>query len=78
VVVFFGERVLRLLPVGTHDPAKFIKPAELAALLAAHGFAVSGFTGLGPRGVNSKLDFVFGGLPSTLILYMGHATLDSN
>jgi 2-polyprenyl-6-hydroxyphenyl methylase/3-demethylubiquinone-9 3-methyltransferase len=78
VVVFFGERVLRLLPMGTHDPAKFIKPAELAALLTARGFAVSDFTGLGPRGVNRKLDFVFGVLPSTSIIYMGHARLASN
>ena len=78
VVVFFGERIFRILPVGTHDPAKFIKPAELATMLAARGFAVSDFAGLGPRGLNSKLDFVFGVLPSTSIMYMGHATLDSN
>jgi 2-polyprenyl-6-hydroxyphenyl methylase/3-demethylubiquinone-9 3-methyltransferase len=78
VVVFFGERVLRLLPVGTHDPTKFIKPAELATKLTARGFTVSDFAGLGPRGLNSKLDFVFGGLPSTSIMYMGHATLDSH
>lgn len=75
VVVFFGERVFRILPVGTHDPAKFIKPAELAAMLTAHGFTVSGLAGLGPRGLNSKLDFVFGVLPSTSIMYMGHAAL---
>jgi ubiquinone biosynthesis O-methyltransferase len=75
VLVFFGERILRLLPMGTHDPAKFIRPAELAAILAAHGFTVSNFSGLGPRGLNSKLDFVFGVLPSTSVMYMGSATL---
>jgi ubiquinone biosynthesis O-methyltransferase len=73
VVVFFGERVFRILPVGTHDPAKFITPGELAELLKACGFSVSNFIGLGPRGLNRKLDFVFGVLPSTMIMYMGHA-----
>jgi 2-polyprenyl-6-hydroxyphenyl methylase/3-demethylubiquinone-9 3-methyltransferase len=78
VLVFFGERIFRILPIGTHDPAKFIKPAELATMLAARGFTVSDFTGLGPRGLNSKLDFVFGVLPSTSIMYMGPATRNSN
>ena len=78
VLILFGERIFRILPVGTHDPAKFIKPAELAAKLAARGFTVSDFAGLSPHGLNSKLDFVFGALPSTSIMYMGHATLDPN
>ena len=47
-------------------------------MLAARGFTVSDFAGLGPRGLNRKLDFVFGLLPSTSIMYMGQATLDSN
>ena len=29
LVVVFGERIFRILPAGTHDPAKFIKPAKL-------------------------------------------------
>jgi methanethiol S-methyltransferase len=77
VLVFLGERIFRILPLGTHDPAKFIRPTELATLLKAYGFTVSDFTGLGPRGLNRKLDFIFGALPSTLIMYMGHATRDS-
>lgn len=77
VVVFFGERIFRILPVGTHDPAKFIRPAELVTKLRARGFTVSDFAGLGPHGLNSKLDFVFGALPSTSIMYMGHATLNT-
>ena len=75
VVVFFGERIFRILPLGTHDPTKFIKPKELAALLAARGFTISDFVGLGPCGLNRKLDFVFGTLPSTSIMYIGQATL---
>jgi ubiquinone biosynthesis O-methyltransferase len=73
VVVFFGERIFRILPLGTHDHAKFIKPVELTSALRAHGFIVSQFVGLGPKGLNRKLDFVFGTLPSTSIMYMGHA-----
>ena len=33
-----AEYVLRLLPIGTHDYARFITPAELASLLRASGF----------------------------------------
>ena len=78
VLVFLGEHIFRILPVGTHDPAKFIAPAKLASRLKACGFTVSDFTGWGPRGLNSKLDFVFGALPSMMIMYMGHATRDSD
>jgi 2-polyprenyl-6-hydroxyphenyl methylase/3-demethylubiquinone-9 3-methyltransferase len=56
----------------------FIAPAKLATRLKACGFTVSDFTGLGPRGLNRKLDFVFGTLPSTMIMYMGHARRDSD
>jgi len=77
VLVFLGERIFRILPVGTHDSVKFIKPAKLASLLKACSFTVSDFTGLGPRGLNRKLDLVFGALPTTSIMYMGHATLNS-
>jgi 2-polyprenyl-6-hydroxyphenyl methylase/3-demethylubiquinone-9 3-methyltransferase len=78
VVVFFGERIFRILPVGTHDPAMFIRPAKLTTRLKACGFHVSDFTGLGPRGLNRKLDFIFGKLPSTMIMYMGHARRDAD
>jgi ubiquinone biosynthesis O-methyltransferase len=71
VIVFLGERVLRLLPGGTHDPAKFITPNELDALLAARGFGRCNFAGLGPIRFNRKLDFVFGQLPTLSIMYMG-------
>ena len=78
VVVFFGESIFRILPRSTPDPAKFITPEELAALLKTHGFTIPDFTGLGPRGVNRRLDFVFGTLPSTAIMYMGHAALNDS
>ncbi|HUR43556.1 MAG TPA: bifunctional 2-polyprenyl-6-hydroxyphenol methylase/3-demethylubiquinol 3-O-methyltransferase UbiG [Aestuariivirga sp.] len=70
VMIFLGERVLRLLPRGTHDPAKLITPNELEALLMARGFGRCIFAGLGPIGLNRKLDFVFGQLPTLSIMYM--------
>jgi ubiquinone biosynthesis O-methyltransferase len=75
VIVFCGERILRLLPRGTHDPAGFIALAELDQKLAARGFGDRTFKGLGPRGVNRRLDIVFGPLPGKQIMYMGCARL---
>lgn len=72
-VVTVGERVIGLLPRGTHDPAMFIRPGELRARLATNGLAPGRFTGLGPTGINRRGDFTFGRHPGTLIIYMGHA-----
>ena len=41
-----AEYVLRLLPRGTHDYAKFIKPSELAAMCRLAGLSVSSLTGM--------------------------------
>lgn len=41
-----GEYLLRLLPKGTHDYAKFIKPAELAQYARNAGLEVNGFKGM--------------------------------
>ena len=68
-----AEDVLGLLPKGTHDPAKFIRPAELRAALHRAGFVPGDTTGLGPRGVNRRGDLTFGRLPLTAIIYMGYA-----
>ncbi|MEM9853544.1 MAG: bifunctional 2-polyprenyl-6-hydroxyphenol methylase/3-demethylubiquinol 3-O-methyltransferase UbiG [Pseudomonadota bacterium] len=73
-VITAAEDILGLLPKGTHDPAMFIKPGELRDALKAAGLTPHGFTGLGPRGLNRRLDPTFGRLPLTAILYMGHAT----
>jgi 2-polyprenyl-6-hydroxyphenyl methylase/3-demethylubiquinone-9 3-methyltransferase len=73
VVVHLGESALGPLPPGTHDPAKFIKPTELSSKLAQRGFDVGPLVGLGPRGLNRRLDVTFGRLPSVQIMYMGHA-----
>lgn len=73
VLVHLGESALGPLPRGTHDPAKFIKPAELSSKLVQRGFDVGPLVGLGPRGLNRRLDFTFARLPSVQIMYMGHA-----
>ncbi len=73
VVIWGAERVLRLLPRGTHDPKMFIKPAELEEALSRRGFTDIACAGLGPTGLDRKLDFTFGRTPVTMIQYMGVA-----
>jgi len=70
-----AEDILRLLPKGTHDPAMFIKPRELRTAMTNAGLVCGPQTGLGPRGLNSRLDFTFGPLPFRTIIYMGTAWL---
>lgn len=41
-----AERVLRWLPVGTHDWNKFLTPDEIRALLTRNGLKVTGETGV--------------------------------
>jgi 2-polyprenyl-6-hydroxyphenyl methylase/3-demethylubiquinone-9 3-methyltransferase len=41
-----AEYVLRWLPRGTHDWKKFVKPSELARMLAANGLVVRDLTGM--------------------------------
>jgi 2-polyprenyl-6-hydroxyphenyl methylase/3-demethylubiquinone-9 3-methyltransferase len=47
--VFGLERVLRMVPRGTHDWRLFIRPAELDRLLRGVGLAPVELTGLAPR-----------------------------
>ncbi|WP_370401985.1 bifunctional 2-polyprenyl-6-hydroxyphenol methylase/3-demethylubiquinol 3-O-methyltransferase UbiG [Sulfitobacter sp. JB4-11] len=68
-----AEDILGLLPKGTHDPAMFIKPHELSDALMQAGLQVGPTTGLGPRGINRRVDFVFGPLPLRSVIYMGVA-----
>jgi 2-polyprenyl-6-hydroxyphenyl methylase/3-demethylubiquinone-9 3-methyltransferase len=71
--ITIAEDLLRLLPRGTHDPAMFIKPRELRAAMVGAGLVPGAMMGLGPRGLNRRLDLTFGPLPLTTILYMGIA-----
>ena len=71
--ITIAEDILRLLPRGTHDPALFIRPAELRRAMTNAGLVAGPFTGLGPRGITLRGDLTFGRLPLTTILYMGLA-----
>jgi len=44
--VLGAEYVLKLLPKGTHDYAKFVKPAELARMCRAEGLDPDHLTGM--------------------------------
>jgi len=44
--VIGAEYILRLLPRGTHDYARFLKPSELAAMCRAAGLALCDVTGM--------------------------------
>lgn len=44
--IFGAEYVLRLLPRGTHDYARFIKPSELAALTRTAGLQMTAIIGM--------------------------------
>lgn len=46
LAVIGAEYVLKLLPRGTHDYARFIKPSELAAACRDAGLEVRGITGM--------------------------------
>ena len=73
VIITLGERVLRLLPQGTHDSDLFIKPTELSEVLLQTGFQVGPMCGFGPRRIDGQLDFRFGPHPFNSIMYLGHA-----
>lgn len=73
VVVHAAEDVLRLLPRGTHDAHKFIRPAELLGRLEKLGFETAPPIGLGPRGLTRRLDIMFGTVPTRAIIYLSWA-----
>ncbi|MEO1282789.1 MAG: bifunctional 2-polyprenyl-6-hydroxyphenol methylase/3-demethylubiquinol 3-O-methyltransferase UbiG [Pseudomonadota bacterium] len=75
LAVTVAERIVGLLPRGTHDASMFIRPQELKVLLSDRNFIDIEFQGFGPVGVNRKLDFVFGRVPFTTIQYLGAARL---
>ena len=46
---FALEYVVRIVPVGTHDPKKFVRPNELRREFAAKGIMLDDMTGFSPR-----------------------------
>jgi len=74
MVVTLTEDVLRMIPRGAHDPAKFIRPEELKNILARSGFTRIGkFSGMGIVGLGQHLDPRFGLTSSTRVMYLGYA-----
>ena len=71
--ITIAEDLMRILPRGTHDPSMFIRPAEMHAALQRAGLLDGAVTGLGPRGINRRLDLTFGSQPLTAVIYMGIA-----
>ncbi len=45
-MIIGAEHVLRLLPAGTHDYARFIRPSELCSQLRSAGFEILDITGV--------------------------------
>ena len=72
--ITIAEDLLCLLPRGTHDPSMFIKPGEMRRALQMAHLLPGPIIGLGPRGLNRRLDLTFGPLPLTTVLFMGIAT----
>ena len=73
VTITMAEDILGILPKGTHDPAMFIKPAELTTELKRAGLVPAATVGFGPRGINRRGDIVFGRVPGRFVIYMGTA-----
>lgn len=61
-----AEYLLRLLPAGTHEYARFIRPSELAGSLRSQGFDVRAMTGL----TYSPLTRRYRLIPSTAVNYL--------
>lgn len=70
LAVVAAEYVLKLLPRGTHDYAKFIKPSELAAMCRAGGLGVSRLTGM----TYNPLTKAYALCSDTDVNYILHAT----
>ena len=69
--VIGAEYVLRLLPRGTHDYAKFIKPSELAAMCRESGLAVEAIIGM----IYNPLSKVYSLGPDCDVNYIMHCRL---
>ncbi|MFN2169378.1 MAG: bifunctional 2-polyprenyl-6-hydroxyphenol methylase/3-demethylubiquinol 3-O-methyltransferase UbiG, partial [Anaerolineae bacterium] len=70
LAVVGAEYVLGLLPRGTHDYAKFIKPSELAGAVRRAGLVVRDITGMRYNPFNRKCTLG----PDTDVNYLLHAS----
>jgi 2-polyprenyl-6-hydroxyphenyl methylase / 3-demethylubiquinone-9 3-methyltransferase len=72
MAVVGAEYILNLLPKGTHDYAKFIKPSELAAWLRQSGLELQHQSGVTYNPLNKQYSLT----QDTSVNYMLHATKD--
>lgn len=72
MAVIGAEYVLNLLPKGTHDYAKFIRPSELAAWLRESGLELQHQTGVTYNPLNKQYSLT----ADTSVNYMLHAIKD--
>ena len=70
--VVAAEYLLKLLPRGTHDYRKFVRPRELAALLRAQGLTVREIRGMRYQPWRGRAVLV----PDPSVNYLVHARLD--
>ncbi len=75
VMITLGEDLLGLVHRGTHDPAKFIRPAELSGWLSESGMVLAGLEGVGPVGIDRRGRLRFGRHPVQSVMVQGHAVL---
>jgi 2-polyprenyl-6-hydroxyphenyl methylase / 3-demethylubiquinone-9 3-methyltransferase len=68
ILITLGEDILGLVTRGTHDPATFITPDELAREMQTRGLTQAHVEGVGPAGINAK-GFVFGKVPTQAVMY---------
>jgi 2-polyprenyl-6-hydroxyphenyl methylase/3-demethylubiquinone-9 3-methyltransferase len=67
-----AEYILKLLPRGTHDYEKFIRPSELAAMCRSVGLAVEGIIGM----TYNPFTRVYALGPDTDVNYILHCRAD--
>lgn len=72
MAVIGAEYVLRLLPCGTHDYRKFIRPSELAGWARAHGLLLQDLRGLGYNPITHRYRLT----RDISVNYLAHFTLE--
>lgn len=71
LAILGAEYVLKMLPRGTHNFAKLIRPSELVRWLRRHGFELQDITGMSFNPLTQRYKLT----PDTDVNYLVHATL---
>jgi 2-polyprenyl-6-hydroxyphenyl methylase/3-demethylubiquinone-9 3-methyltransferase len=77
VLITLGEDVLGFVHKGTHEPSTFLSPDKMRRLLDDVGLELVAAEGVGPvglaRGHGGRRTLKMGRLPTTAIMWQGHA-----